>query len=57
MKDYLLVDTIITERGKWELWEDEKYGDEVEAIVTLNGEKIGSTYDFLETYIKEYEEI
>lgn len=50
--------TIIDEKtecdGLWQLWESNKYGDEREAIVTLNGQMIGKTWDGLFTFIAEY---
>ena len=50
---YYKIYEVKTVYGLFELWEDETYGDEVPAMVTLNNIKVGVTYDSLETFIKD----
>lgn len=50
MKGYYRIDKF----GLFELWESEKYGDEVPAKVTFKGQIIGETYDSLENFLKVY---
>ena len=42
--------------GLWELWESKRHGDEVPAIVTLNGEIFTKTWEGLDEFLKEYDE-
>lgn len=50
MKGFYKISEMRTTDGLLELWESKKYGDEVAAVVTLNGRKIGRTFDDLRTY-------
>ena len=47
------IDEIQVMEGKLELWESKKYGDERKAIVTINGEIIGKTWESLNTFYEE----
>lgn len=41
-----------TAKGLFELWESEKYGDEVPSIVTLNGIEFSATFDTLDEFLQ-----
>ncbi len=53
MKGYTVIDEVKKPEGLYQLWESNRFGDEVAAPVTLNGERIGETYDRLEEWIDE----
>ena len=50
---YYRIATRHTMFGTYELWESTTYGDEIPADVWLNGEKVGSTWDDLETWLED----
>lgn len=47
------LDQLHKPEGLFELWEHDKYGDEAEALVTLNGEIVGFTWDNLHIFYEE----
>ncbi len=53
MKGYYKIDTQVSPIGKFELWESERYGDEAPAVVTLDGEPFGETWDSLWQFLKD----
>lgn len=53
MKNYYVIDELICCLGKFELWESEIYGEDAIAIVTLNGVKVGATFDSLSLFVRE----
>ena len=52
-KDYHRIDWVVTSEGLLELWEHDYWGDEVPALVVLNGEVVDETMDDIFTYLKE----
>lgn len=52
-KDYHRIDWVVTREGLLELWENDDWGDEVPALVVLNGEVVDETMDDIFTYLKE----
>lgn len=51
---YYKIDERDTERGFFELWQNEEWGDEAEALLTLNGKFCSWTWDDICTAIDEY---
>lgn len=57
LHNYEMICARYTPYGKFELWESKLFGDEVPCIVTLEGTKVGETFDSLNSFVKEYLEI
>lgn len=54
MKGYYRIDSLDTRYGKLELFESLRYGDEAEAIVTLDGKIKGYTWGTLSEWAQEH---
>ena len=54
MQGYTEIECIITTEGRFQLWESNRFGEDSPAIVTLNGEIIGITWDGLILFIDEW---
>lgn len=52
-KHYYKIAELHKPEGLFELWESKHYGDEVVALVTLNGNITGSTWDDLYIWYDE----
>lgn len=55
MKGYTKIDERILKYGKFEMWENNKYGDEADFLVTLNGNKIGYSCNPLDVWLIDNE--
>lgn len=54
MKGYCKIDERRFMEGLFELWEDEFFGDDAPAKVTLNGKEVGETWDSLPEFYSEF---
>lgn len=54
MKRHYVIAERLTGQGLFQLWEHEDYGDEVAAILTLDGVQVCHTWDDIDTSIRDY---
>lgn len=56
IEGFTVIEEIINPLGKFELLEDNFYGDIIPAIVLLNGEIVGDTFDYLGSFVFDFME-